>query len=91
MTFPVVIKKSNEQFTASLVGSSEVQTVGASRTQVLENLKAEITKRVGSGEILSLEIESTGISELSGRYRDDPTLREICSDAYRQRDEERAT
>ena len=29
-----------------------------------------------------------GLAGLFGKYRDDPTLREICEDAYQERDAE---
>jgi hypothetical protein len=35
-----------------------------------------------------LELAPTGVSGLAGKYRTDPTLREICTEAYRMRDAE---
>ena len=50
---------------------------------------AHIVANVDYGELTSVDIEPLGISDLAGTYRDDPTLREICEEAYRLRDAER--
>jgi hypothetical protein len=52
-------------------------------------LRAAIQERVRARELTSVEIEPFGISDLAGTYRDDPTLRDICEEAYRLRDVER--
>ncbi len=86
MTFPVVVEACEGQFTAQLVGDPAVHVVGATRDQALAGLRAAIQERVCAGELTSLEIETLGISDLAGTYREDPTLREICDEAYRLRD-----
>lgn len=53
-------------------------------------LKAVIEQRIATGELLSLEVETTGISSLAGKYEADPTLRAICDEAYQLRDAERS-
>jgi hypothetical protein len=88
MTFPVLVAPWEGQFAATLVGAPEVRMVGATPGQAVAALKAEIVQRVGRGELVSLEVSPGGISDLAGKYADDPTLREICVDAYRQRDAE---
>ena len=35
------------------------------------------------------QMSEAGVSTLAGKYKDDPTLREICDEAYKQRDAER--
>ncbi|MBW3600895.1 MAG: hypothetical protein KY475_26965 [Planctomycetes bacterium] len=41
-----------------------------------------------SGEMVSLDVRSRGVAAVAGAGRDDPTLRDICDDAYRARDAE---
>ena len=88
MTFPVVVEACNGQFAASLVGVPNMRVVGPTRSQAIESLKAVIEDRIALGELLSLEIETIGVSSLAGKYETDPTLRAICEEAYRLRDAE---
>ena len=89
MTFPVLVESCEGQFTAHLVGAPAVQVVGPTRDEALAGLRTAIQERVRTGELTSLEIEPFGISDLARTCRDDPTLREICDEAYRLRDAER--
>ena len=47
-----------------------------------------IEQQIELGELLSLNIERVGVSSLQGKYANDPTLREICTEAYTLRDAE---
>lgn len=89
MTLPVLVEDCDGQFAASLVGEPKVRVVGATRSQAIDALKAEIEQRVAQGELVSLDIETIGVSNLAGKYKADPTLRAICDDAYEARDAER--
>lgn len=88
MTFPILIETDDGQFAASLIGAPEVRVVEATRAQAIAELQEELRQRVQLGELLALEVEPLGVSDLAGKYRDDPTLREICAQAYEMRDAE---
>ncbi len=88
MTFSVIVEACEGQFAAVLVGVPQLRVVGRSRQEAIMGLKAEIAERVGRGELLSLEIETVGAAHLGGKYAADPTLPEICAEAYRRRDAE---
>lgn len=88
MTFPVLVQPIQEQFEASLVGAPQVRVVRPTREEAIAALGAEIAQRVGRGELLSLPIDVVGVADLAGNYADDPTLRQIGEDAYRDRDAE---
>ena len=90
MTFPVVVEACDGQFAASLVGVPNARVVSPTRAQAIDALKAVIAQRIATGELLSLEVETTGISSLAGKYEADPTLRAICDEAYKLRDAERS-
>ena len=90
MTFPIVVEAYDGQFAASLVGVPNARVVSPTRSQAIDALKAVIAQRIATGELLSLEIETTGISSLAGKYEADLTLRAICNEAYRLRDAERS-
>lgn len=89
MTFPIVVKMHDDQFSASLVGAPDVRVVELTRDQAIAALKANLQQRVEHGELLSLDIDAVSISSLAGKYSTDPTLREICNQAYQRRDAER--
>ena len=90
MTFPVLIVQQEGQFSATLVGAPEVGVVRPSRRDAIASLKVEIQRRIDLGELVSLDVETTGVSALAGKYGDDTTLRELCDEAYAARDAEGA-
>lgn len=77
------------QFAASLAGAPDVRVVQPTRSQAIAALKSEIRQRIEIGELLSLDVDAVSVSSLAGRYGDDPTLDEICDEAYQLRDAER--
>ena len=86
MTFPVLVEQCGNEFAASLVGAPDIKAMKATRSQAILALEEKIQLRIGAGELLSLEVETTGISTLGGKYSSDPMLRGICEDAYKMRD-----
>jgi hypothetical protein len=89
MSFPVLIEPCGGQFAASLPGAPSLRVLGPTRSEAVDALRHEIQHRIALGELLSLDIEVTGVSSLAGKYASDPTLRAICEDAYQARDAER--
>ena len=88
MSFSVFVKMCDDQFMASLVGAPNVRVTAPTRSQAIDALKAEIQQRMGLGELVSLEVDTIGVSSMAGKYRTDPTLREICDNAYQIRNAE---
>jgi hypothetical protein len=88
MNFPALVEAFDDQFAASLVGAPAVRVVRDNRLEAISGLKAEIQRRVATGDLLSLEIDTVGISSLAGKYAGDPTLAWICDEAYKLRDAE---
>ena len=86
MTFPVMIESSNGQFAAVLVGAPTIRAVGPTRDAALAALHTDLAQRLARGELVSLELVPTGVLGLAGTYRTDPTLRDICTEAYLARD-----
>ena len=89
MVFPVLVQANNGHFTASLVGVPNLSVEEPTRAQAISALRVEIQQRIELGELLQLEVDAIGVSQLAGKYKDDPTLREICEHAYQLRDAER--
>ena len=90
MTFAVLVEPQDDRFVASLVGAPELRVLGSTREQAIASLRNEIAQRVRRGDLLSLEVDVNviGVASLAGTYATDPTLHEICADAYRERDAE---
>ena len=88
MTFTVLLEGRNGHFIASLVGAPNLSVTEPTRAQAIAALKAEIQHRIELGELLELEIDLIGVSNIAGKYQNDPTLREICEEAYQRRDAE---
>lgn len=88
MTFPVLVEPRDGQFAASLVGAPDVCVGEPTRDQAITALKAELQQRIEHGELISLEVDAVSVSSLTGKYGDDPTLREIRDQAYQRRDAE---
>jgi hypothetical protein len=86
MTFPVIVHPSQGQFEAALIGAPEVRATAPTREEALAALESQIARRLDQGELVALEVRPRGLAGLFGKYRDDPTLREICEAAYQERD-----
>jgi hypothetical protein len=86
MTFPAMVHPSNGQFEAALVGAPDVRATARTREAALAALESVIAQRMDQGDLVALEVRRRGLGGLFGKYRDDPTLREICEAAYKQRD-----
>src|SRR5687767_9511790 len=86
MTFSVIVHSHAGQFEATLIGAPEVRATAPTRAEALAALETVIEKRVEQGEIVNLEIGKKGLMGFFGKYRDDPTLQDICDEAYRERD-----
>jgi predicted RNase H-like HicB family nuclease len=88
MNFAVLVEPNNGQYAASLAGVPGICAVGPTRSQAVDALKAELQQRLAAGELLSVEVPTRGVTDLAGVFSDDPSLREICEEAYRARDVE---
>jgi predicted RNase H-like HicB family nuclease len=88
MTFPVVVHPAAGQFEAALVGAPDVCATAATRDEALAKLESAISKQLEKGELVMLEVRRRGLAGLFGKFRVDPTLRDICEEAYKERDTE---
>ena len=88
MNFYVMVHTAEGQFEATLVGAPDVRAMAPTRAGALAALETVIEKRVERGELVTLQIGRKGLAGLFGKYRDDPTLQDICDEAYKERDAE---
>jgi hypothetical protein len=89
MTLPVEIHQENGRFTAAVLGSSDIRAEAASREEAISAVRAEIDRRRQSGKLVFVFVEPVGVSPFFGMFKDDPTLQELCDEAYRLRDADR--
>jgi hypothetical protein len=92
MTFPIFVTQSNGTFTASVLGAPQVSAEGTTKEQAIATVTAQLRHHITTGDVVLVDMEASsfaGLSGLAGKYKDDPTLREICEEAYRLRDAER--
>jgi hypothetical protein len=85
VTFSVIVHPTDGQYEASLVGAPDVRATAATREEALAALESAIARRLDQGELVALDVRR-GLTALFGAFRDDPTLREICEQAYKARD-----
>jgi hypothetical protein len=86
--FCIVVEPIDGAFAAMLAGVPNTRVIRATRSAALEAVQQDIRRLVHSGDLVTIKLEEHGVSELAGSFADDPTLREICADAYRERDSE---
>jgi hypothetical protein len=88
MTLPILVAQTNGQFSATLVGSPDLRCVAPTRAEAIAALQIEVAQKVSKGELVNLEVSPLGVSDLAGRFKDDPELRDICKNIYAARDAE---
>ena len=88
MSLAILVEQSGADYSASVPGIPQMRFVRPSRADAVVALEAEIRRRVQAGELLPIELTAGGVTNLAGLFRDDPTLAEICDEAYRLRDAE---
>src|SRR5437879_946854 len=91
MTIPVWVEQQNGKFTASVPGVPGICADGTTREQAVEAVRSQLRTGVTNGQLVLVDIDFVGVSGLAGKYKDDPTIVDICAEAYRLRDEEKAT
>ena len=89
MTLPVVVEQTNGRFTATLAAGAGVSASAPTREEALAALQAEISRKRRSGELVLLEVEPLGVTDLAGIWADHPFRDEMIAEIYRQRDAER--
>lgn len=89
MSIPVSIESTEHGFCAFVPGDRTVSGEGPTRQDAVAALRAEIQGRIARGELVLVNIEPLGVTQLAGAWADDPTVPELVEEIYRLRDEER--
>jgi len=86
MSLPVLIEQTGGQYCASVIGSPLLRSVRPSREAAIAALQEQLAQKIAAGELIDLDLPMLGVSGFAGVFKDDPTLREICTEIYRERD-----
>lgn len=89
MTVPILIEQADGQFAARLVGQGHVCVIRPTREEALDAMKSELQERIRHGELVVVDLPDDGVVGLIGKYADDPSLSDICAEAYAERDRDR--
>jgi hypothetical protein len=91
MTVNVLVQPSSEKgYTAAVLGCPDLAVEAQTKEEALEKLRAELTRRLAKGEIISLQIEPANGEhpwmKFAGMWKDDPMFDEVLEDikAYRK-------
>ncbi len=90
MTLIVRVQQTDGQLTVTVVGAPDISATAPTLSEAFAALNTTIQHRLAQGELVAMEVGLRGVIGLAGKYRDDPTLREICKAAYQRRDSEGA-
>lgn len=90
MTFPILVQPTDGRFQASVLGSPAISADGATKEEALDALRASINQRLAKGELVLLDVPYRAVTDFAGLFKDDPTLKEIVEEIYRERDAQKA-
>lgn len=94
MTIPVLVDQQNGTFTASVLGSPQLQACGETNEAAVAELRAVLASYLASKHLVLLDVETSGVLSLGSKYQDDPgwhqTWDDIAAEAYRHRDKLKA-
>lgn len=89
MQLPVRVEQTNGEFTAYVLGSPDWHAKHATAEGAVVALRLVVAEKVERHEIATIDVPADGWVAAFGKFRDDPTILEICEEAYRERDRER--
>lgn len=92
MQLLVSVRPENGRFVANLHGDTDIRGDGTTEDAAVVALEVELERRQRSGELRLIRFPKVAVTDLVGTYSGEEAevLREICAEAYRQRDEEKA-
>ena len=89
MNLTVMFERSNGTVSAAVPGIPFLRAEGPSEEAAAEALRAQLRSSLARRAIGFIDVDPVGLSGIAGTYRDDPSLQDICDEAYRLRDEQR--
>lgn len=90
MSLPILIEENENGAHAALLGAPDVAVDAPTREEAIDSLKALLSQTMLNGALIELDLGHVAVSDLAGKYRDDPCLREISDEAFRLRDADSA-
>lgn len=91
MNVPVYVEQLNGHYLATASGLPEIRAESSNRDQAVEEVRQQLREKVTSGQLVLVDVDFVGVSGLAGSFKHDPTILEIAAEAYRLRDEQKAS
>lgn len=91
MNYPVVLRrKSTEEFVAEPLGKPELEVIGATEEEALEQVGQALGRWMGSGRLVAVEVPGGGDSpnpwlEAWGSSAEDPDYEEFAAELQKAR------
>ena len=89
MQYPVLVEQLNGHYVATAMTVPTIRVEAETEEAAVSGVRTQLGTQLRGRKIVYVDLEPTGLQDLFGKYRDDPTLMEICEEAYRLRDEEK--
>jgi hypothetical protein len=89
MSVTITFERLNGTVSATVAGIPNLRAEGPSEEAAAEALREQLRASLARRTVGFLDVDAVGLSGLAGTYRNDPTLQDICGEAYRMRDEQR--
>ncbi len=90
MTIPVWVEQQNGKFVASLLGAPTVTASGDTKESAVAALESNLVAKQSTGQLVWLTMPALAVSDLAGAFPDSALWDEVCEEAYRSRDEQKA-
>ena len=89
MTFPIWVEQQNGKFTATVIGAPQLKAEGATKEQAVAAATAQLQGRVAAGEVVLVNVP-TPLPARNYTPEEIEAMREMCAEAYRERDAQKA-
>jgi hypothetical protein len=89
MTVPVWVEQSNGKFTATVLGAPQVKAEAATKEQAVAAVTAQLQSRMTAGEVVFVNVP-TPLPARNYTPEEIEIMRELCAEAYRERDAQKA-
>jgi hypothetical protein len=89
MDLAIKLTQLNGHYSASLLGDPDVRVEAPTREEAIAGLRERAQAGVNRSEILTIRVEPHPVLDMVGIFKDDPTLREMADEIYRQRNDQR--
>jgi hypothetical protein len=89
MTVPIWVEQQGGTFTATVIGAPRLKAEGATKEQAVAAATAQLQDRVTAGEVVLVNVPTPPPAR-NYAPEEIELMRELCAEAYRERDAQKA-